>query len=99
VIENMSTYVCSQCGHEEAISGRGGGQQMAAQYGIELLGSLPLQRRIREDADSGQPSVITDPEGEIARRDREIARRVAGRLAVQARDYSARFPEIVIENN
>ena len=99
VIENMSTHVCSHCGHEEAIFGSGGGQQMAAQYDIELLGALPLQRRIREDADSGRPSVITDPEGEIARRYREIARRVAGRLAVQARDYSARFPEIVIEND
>jgi ATP-binding protein involved in chromosome partitioning len=99
VIENMSTHICSQCGHEEHIFGSGGGQSMADQYNIDLLGSLPLDIRIREDADSGQPSVVTDPEGEIAMAYRAIARRVAARLAIQGKDYSSAFPEIVIKND
>lgn len=99
VVENMSTHICSQCGHEEHIFGSGGGQRMAADYGIELLGALPLDIRIREGADGGQPSVVSDPQGDIAASYREIARKVAARLSTQARDYSAKFPEIVIENN
>ncbi|HHH35605.1 MAG TPA: iron-sulfur cluster carrier protein ApbC [Gammaproteobacteria bacterium] len=99
VIENMSTHVCSRCGHEEPIFGSGGGQRMAEDYGIELLGALPLELRIRVDADSGNPSVVAEPEGAVARSYREIARRAAARLSRQARDYSARFPEIVVENN
>ncbi len=99
VIENMSTHVCSQCGHEEPIFGSGGGQRMAEDYGIELLGALPLELRIRVDADTGNPSVVAEPDGTVARSYREIARRTAARLSRQARDYSARFPEIVIENN
>ncbi len=99
VIENMSTHVCSRCGHEEPIFGSGGGARMAEEYGIELLGALPLELRIRVDADTGNPSVVADPEGRIARTYREIARRAAARLARQAKDYSVRFPEIVIEND
>lgn len=99
VVENMSTHICSQCGHEEAIFGSGGGAQMAADYGIELLGALPLDINIRSGADSGNPSVISAPGSAVAESYRDIARRVAARLSIQAKDYSARFPEIVIENN
>lgn len=98
VVENMSTHICSQCGHEEHIFGTGGGARMAEQYGINLLGNLPLNIRIREDADGGQPSVVTDPDGDIAMSYRKIARRVAARLAMQGKDYSAAFPNIVIKN-
>ncbi len=99
VVENMSTHICSQCGHEEHIFGSGGGQNMADQYGINLLGSLPLNIRIREDADGGQPSVVTDPEGDIAMAYRNIARRLAARLAMQGKDYAAAFPNIVVKND
>jgi ATP-binding protein involved in chromosome partitioning len=99
VVENMSTHICSQCGHEEHIFGSGGGQQMADQYGINLLGSLPLNIRIREDADGGQPSVVTEPEGDIAMAYRGIARRVAARLAMQGKDYSGAFPNIKVTNS
>jgi len=99
VIENMSTYVCSHCGHEEAIFGSGGGARMAEQYNVDLLGQLPLDPRIRAEADEGNPSVVTDPEGRIAHAYREIARRVAAKLSLQAKDYSAKIPNIVIEQN
>ncbi|MDX9740555.1 MAG: iron-sulfur cluster carrier protein ApbC [Gammaproteobacteria bacterium] len=99
VMENMSIHVCSQCGHQEAIFGEGGGERMAADYGVELLGRLPLDRRIRENADGGHPSVIADPEGAIAASYREIARRVAARLSLQAKDYSAKIPNIVIQQS
>jgi len=99
VIENMSTYVCSHCGHEEAIFGSGGGARMAEQYSVDLLGQLPLDPRIRAEADNGNPSVVTDPEGRIAQAYREIARRVAAKLSLQAKDYSAKIPNIVIEQN
>ena len=99
IIENMSTHICSQCGHEEHIFGSGGGQRMAEQYNVELLGSLPLDIRIREEADSGQPTVVSDPDGAIAQNYREIARRTAARLALQAKSYSHKFPNIVIQNN
>lgn len=99
VVENMSTHICSQCGHEEHIFGSGGGQNMADQYGINLLGSLPLNIRIREDADGGQPSVVTDPEGDIAMAYRNIARRLAARLAMQGKNYAAAFPNIVVKND
>jgi len=98
VIENMSTHICSECGHEEHIFGAGGGERMAADYGIELLGSLPLDITIRENADGGHPSVVADPEGVIAQNYREIARRVAAGLSLQSKDYSTAFPNIVIQN-
>ncbi len=98
VIENMSTHVCSQCGHEEPVFGAGGGQRMAGEYGIELLGALPLDLQIRKDVDDGNPTVIAKPDSSVAQAYREIARKLAARLALQAKDYSARFPEIVIQN-
>ena len=98
VIENMSTHVCSACGHEEAIFGDGGGVQMAQEYGVETLGRIPLDIRIREDADSGRPTVVADPDGAITMNYRSIARHVAGQLAARRRSYSDVFPSIVIQN-
>jgi len=99
VVENMSTHICSQCGHEEHIFGEGGGQRMAEQYEVRFLGSLPLDIRIREEVDKGHPTVAADPEGAIAQAYRDIARRAAAKLALQARSYSQMFPNIVIQNN
>ncbi|MBI1195446.1 MAG: iron-sulfur cluster carrier protein ApbC [Gammaproteobacteria bacterium] len=99
VIENMSTHICSQCGHEEHIFGSGGGERMAEEYGIRFLGDLPLDMRIREGVDNGSPSVVAEPDGDIARAYREIALKVGAGLSVQAKDYSTRFPNIVIENS
>ncbi|MDO4905237.1 MAG: iron-sulfur cluster carrier protein ApbC [Lautropia sp.] len=98
VVENMAMHVCSQCGHVEHIFGSGGGEQMAAEYGLEYLGGLPLDIRIRENADSGHPTVVADPEGELARQYRQIARRVAVRVAEKAKDMSSKFPTIVVQN-
>ena len=99
IIENMSTHVCSQCGHEEPIFGTGGGEKMAKQYNIDLLGSLPLDIKIREDADGGHPTVVADPEGAIAMAYRNIARKIAARLAKQGKDFSTVFPNIVVKND
>jgi ATP-binding protein involved in chromosome partitioning len=98
IVENMSTHICSKCGHEEHIFGEGGGERMAGEFGVEMLGALPLDIHIREQADGGKPTVIADPDGRVAEIYREIARRAAARLAVQARDYSSKFPSIVIQN-
>ena len=97
IVENMGTHVCSHCGHEEAIFASGGGERMAAQYGVPFLGSLPLDITIREQTDSGNPSVAADPHGKIALRYREIARRTAAQLALAGKDYAGAFPKIVIE--
>ena len=98
VVENMSTHVCTNCGHEEPLFGSGGGAQMAADYEIELLGQLPLDLRIREQTDSGNPTVIAAPDTAPADAYRATARRMAARLALQGKDYSRRFPNIVVEN-
>ena len=97
IVENMSTHVCSKCGHVEPIFGEGGGQRMSTQHGVPLLGSLPLDLRIRVEADQGYPTVAADPDGPIAQAYREIARRAAAKLAVSARDFSHLFPKITIE--
>ena len=98
IVENMSTHICSRCGHEEHIFGAGGGAQMARQYGVDLLGSLPLDIAIREGADNGKPTVALQPDSAITASYREIARKAAAKLSLRARDYSARFPKIVVEN-
>jgi ATP-binding protein involved in chromosome partitioning len=98
IVENMSTHICSNCGHEEHIFGAGGAERMAKEYGIELLGSLPLDISIREQADSGKPTVVADPDGRIAETYRAIARRVAVRIAEQQKDMSLKFPNIVVQN-
>lgn len=97
IVENMGTHVCSQCGHEEHIFGEGGGQRVAEQYGVPFLGSLPLDIRIREQADGGCPTVIAEPESPAALSFREIARRTAGALAMQAKNQAVRMPKISIE--
>lgn len=99
VVENMSTHICSQCGHEEPIFGSGGGQRMADDYNVDLLGNLPLDIRIREQADGGHPTVAADPDGALAQAYREIARHAAAKLALQARNFTHKFPSIVIQNN
>ena len=98
IVENMSTHICSQCGHEEHIFGSGGGEKMCADYDVEFLGGLPLDIRIREQADSGNPTVVADPDGQIAKVYKQIARRVAVKIAEMAQDHSAAFPKIVVQN-
>jgi ATP-binding protein involved in chromosome partitioning len=98
VVENMSLHICSQCGHEENIFGAGGGERMSKDYGIDLLGSLPLDIKIREQADSGMPTVVADPDGRVAEIYRQIARRVAVKIAEKQQDHSAAFPKIVVQN-
>ena len=98
VVENMSTHICSQCGHEEAIFGQGGGRRMADEHSVDVLGGIPLEMRIREDADSGRPTVVADPDGKVTANYKEIARNVAGRLAARKRNYADVFPSIVVQN-
>ena len=98
IVENMSTHICSQCGHEEHIFGTGGGAQMCQDYKVELLGSLPLDIKIREQADSGRPTVVAEPDGKVAAVYRQIARRTAVKLSQLALDHSSKFPNIVIQN-
>jgi ATP-binding protein involved in chromosome partitioning len=97
VVENMSVHVCSRCGHVEHVFGSGGGARMAAQYGVPLLGELPLDMRIREDADGGSPTVVAEPGSPRAQKYMQMARRTAARLATLNKDYSKLFPKITIE--
>jgi len=99
VVENMSTHLCTNCGHEEPLFGSGGGARMAAEYDVELLGQLPLDVRIREQTDGGQPSVVAEPDEAPAEAYLHTARKMAARLAMQGKDYSARFPKIVVEDS
>jgi len=98
VVENMSLHVCSKCGHEEHIFGAGGAEKMCKDYGTELLGALPLDVRIREQADSGKPTVVADPDSRVAEIYRAIARRVAVKIGELQRDMSGKFPNIVVQN-
>jgi ATP-binding protein involved in chromosome partitioning len=98
IVENMSMHICSNCGHAEPIFGSGGAEKMCRDYGTELLGQLPLDISIREQADSGKPTVVADPDGKVADIYRGIARRVAVKIAEQAKDMTAKFPNIVIQN-
>ncbi len=98
IVENMAVHVCSNCGHAEHIFGEGGGARMAADYDVEYLGALPLDIRIREQTDSGTPTLVADPDGPISDIYRKIARRVAVRIADKARDMSMKFPSIVVQN-
>ena len=98
VVENMSMHVCSKCGHAEAIFGEGGGERMCKDYGVPFLGGLPLDIHIREQADSGRPTVVADPDGKTATIYKEIARKTAVFVAQKAEDFSAKFPNIVIQN-
>jgi ATP-binding protein involved in chromosome partitioning len=99
IVENMSIHICSNCGHEEHIFGEGGGQRMSEEYDVDFLGALPLDLRIREETDSGKPTVVAEPDSRISEIYREIARRAAAKLSLQAKNYAAKFPQIVIQNN
>jgi ATP-binding protein involved in chromosome partitioning len=99
VVENMSLHICSRCGHEEHIFGEHGGRNLSEQYGVPLLGSLPLDSRIREETDQGKPTVAADPKGPLARAFTEAALRAVGELAARTKDYSRLFPNITVEDN
>jgi ATP-binding protein involved in chromosome partitioning len=98
IVENMSIHICSNCGHAEHIFGEGGAQKMCEDYKVPFLGSLPLDIHIREQADSGRPSVVADPDGPVADAYRAIARKVAVAVAQKAEDFSSKFPSIVVQN-
>ncbi len=97
IVENMSLHICTKCGHESHIFGEGGAQRMASDHKVEVLGQVPLDIRIREQADSGKPTVVADPGSRIAEIYRAIARRVAVRIAERQQDHSAAFPKIVVQ--
>ncbi|MGC8806615.1 MAG: iron-sulfur cluster carrier protein ApbC [Thiomonas sp.] len=99
IVENMAMHVCSHCGHVEHIFGEGGGQRMSAEYGVDYLGGLPLDIRIREQADGGRPTVVADPDSAVAQSYKAIARVVAVKVAQQGRDYTAKFPTISVQNS
>ncbi len=99
LVENMAVHVCSQCGHVEHIFGADGGKKMAAQYELDYLGALPLDIRIREQADSGRPTVVAEPDGEIAAIYKAMARQVAVKIAEKARDFSSKFPTIKVSKD
>ncbi len=98
IVENMSTHICSKCGHEEHIFGEGGGTLMCKDYNVDLLGSLPLDISIREQTDGGKPTVIAQPDSKIASIYKEIARKAAIKIANASLDHSSKFPNIVIQN-
>ena len=98
IIENMSIHICSQCGHAEHIFGAGGAERMGKDYDVEFLGSLPLEMSIRQMADGGKPTVVGAPDSRAAEIYRAIARRVAVKIADKAKDMSAKFPNIVVQN-
>ena len=96
IVENMAVHICSNCGHAEHIFGEGGGERMAAEYGMDYLGALPLDIKIRVQADSGKPTVVADPDGEVAGIYKAVARQVAIKIAAKAKDFSSKFPSIKI---
>ena len=99
LVENMAVYVCPNCGHSEHIFGADGGRKMATEYGVDYLGALPLNLSIREQADSGRPTVVADPGGEISALYQAMARRIAVKIAQRAKDYSSKFPTITVSKN
>ena len=99
IVENMAAHVCSNCGHVEHIFGADGGKKMAAEYGMDYLGALPLNTQIRIQADSGKPTVVADPEGEVAGIYKSVARQVAIKIAQRAKDFSSKFPSIKISKD
>jgi ATP-binding protein involved in chromosome partitioning len=99
IVENMAVHVCTQCGHVEHIFGADGGKKMAEQYGVDYLGALPLNLSIREQADAGRPTVVSDADGEIANIYKAVARQVAVKIAAKAKDFSSKFPTISISKS
>ncbi|WP_299875919.1 iron-sulfur cluster carrier protein ApbC [uncultured Cocleimonas sp.] len=98
VVENMSIHICSECGHAEHIFGEGGGKRMADESDVDYLGALPLDYTICQQADEGRPTVVADPDGKISELYKEISRKMSARLASKGKDYSTKFPNIVIQN-
>jgi ATP-binding protein involved in chromosome partitioning len=96
IVENMAVHVCTNCGHAEHIFGAEGGKKMAAEYKVDYLGGLPLTMKIREQADSGQPTVVAEPDSEVAGLYKAVARRVAVKIAAKAKDFSSKFPTITV---
>jgi ATP-binding protein involved in chromosome partitioning len=96
LVENMAVHVCSNCGHVEHIFGAEGGKKMAAEYGMQYLGALPLNMQIRVQADTGKPTVVADPDGEVAAIYKAVARQVALAIAAKNKDFSGKFPSIKI---
>jgi len=96
IVENMSTHICSECGHEEPIFGSGGGSRMAQEYDVPLLGQLPLALKIREDLDQGMPTVVSEPDSEITQSYRELARKTSARLSMTPRNLALNMPQINI---
>lgn len=99
IVENMAVHVCSNCGHVEHIFGAEGGKKMAETNGMAYLGALPLDINIRLQADSGKPTVVADPDGEVAAIYKAVARKVAVGIAEKAKDFSAKFPTITVSKN
>lgn len=99
IVENMAVHVCSNCGHVEHIFGADGGKNMAAEYGMDYLGALPLNLQIRVQADGGKPTVVADPDSEIAELYRAVARKVAVSIAAKNKDFSSKFPTITISKD
>ena len=99
LVENMAVHVCTQCGHVEHIFGEDGGKKMAATYGMDYLGALPLKMQIRLQADSGKPTVVADPGGDVAAIYKAMARQVAVKIAAKARDFSSKFPSIKVSKD
>jgi ATP-binding protein involved in chromosome partitioning len=99
VVENMAVHVCTNCGHAEHIFGEGGGQRYAAEKGLDYLGALPLNMQIRLQADTGKPTVVSDPDGEVAGIYKAVARQVAVKVAAKAKDFSSKFPTITVSKN
>ena len=99
LVENMAVHVCTQCGHVEHIFGADGGKKMAATYGMDYLGALPLNMQIRLQADSGKPTVVADPDGDVAAIYKAMARQVAVKIAAKAKDFSSKFPSIKVSKD
>jgi ATP-binding protein involved in chromosome partitioning len=98
IVENMSIHICSKCGHAEHIFGSGGGERMAKDYEVEMLGALPLDMAIRLQMDDGKPTVEADPDGPAAQMYKTIGRRIAVKIAERAKDHTSKFPSIVVQN-
>jgi ATP-binding protein involved in chromosome partitioning len=99
IVENMAVHICSQCGHSEHIFGHEGGKRMAEEFAMPYLGALPLDLSIRLQADSGKPTVVSDPDGPVAGIYKTIARQVAVGIAAKAKDFSAKFPTITVSKD
>ncbi|MDA1186430.1 MAG: iron-sulfur cluster carrier protein ApbC [Burkholderiaceae bacterium] len=97
IIENMAMHICSQCGHADDVFGQGGGALMSAEHKVPLLGSLPLNRSIRENADAGRPTLVAEPDGEVSKIYKSVARQIAIAVSRIAKDHTSKFPKIVVE--